>query len=84
MPSVVLSGLKAIVSKVGGPAGYLGKAVISVLEDIVNDFDALKATTAALGASIDDQTERINKLEARARDVEAAFEQLIHRLGPYR
>jgi hypothetical protein len=42
MPSVVLSGLKAIADKVGGPAGYLGKAVLGVLENVVNDFDALK------------------------------------------
>jgi len=70
MPSVVLSGLKAIVSKVGGPAAFLGNAVISVLEDIVNDFDALKTTTVALSASIDDQTYRLKELEARVYHLE--------------
>lgn len=48
MPSIVLSSLKAIAGKVGGPAGYLGKAVLCVLEDIVSDFDALKAKTQDL------------------------------------
>lgn len=73
MPSVVLPAMKLMAEKIGGPIGYFGKAVLGVLEDIVNDFDALKEKTSTLGTSVEDHAERIGKVEARLNKLEARF-----------
>jgi len=70
MASVILTGLKVIANSVGGPAGYFGKAVLSVLEEIVNDFDELKQKTQTLDAAYARQAELLKTIEERLKKVE--------------
>lgn len=59
----ILAGLRAMASKVGGPAGYLGSAVLGVLEEIVNDFDNLKTKVIKVDLDLQEVNNRIDYLQ---------------------